>query len=114
VGSGTFEVVLFEDGDILYQILDVNYGNATYDNGVSATVGIRGANATNSLQYSYNTASLQDNFAVCFDNPDSPGGAAAAATLCRGSPNRPSAARWPAAGRRRKTFDWCGMPLWPR
>jgi len=71
VGSATFEVVLFEDGDILYQYLDVNFGNASYDNGASATVGIRGANATNSLQYSYNTASLQDNYAICFDNPTS-------------------------------------------
>ena len=64
-------MVLFEDGDILYQYQDVNFGNVSYDYGASATVGIRGGDAANSLQYSFNQAILQDNFAICFDNPNS-------------------------------------------
>ena len=73
VGSATFELVLFENGDILYQYQDVNFGDAAYDNGASATVGIRGASATYSLQSSYNTASLHDLYAICFDNPNNTG-----------------------------------------
>ena len=30
IGSATFEMVLFEDGDILYQYQDVNFGNVPY------------------------------------------------------------------------------------
>ncbi len=73
IGSATFEVVLFENGDILYQYQDVNFGDTNFNNGASATIGIRGPDANYSLQYSYNTPSVQDGFAICFDNPNSAG-----------------------------------------
>lgn len=69
IGSATFELVLFENGNILYQYLDTDFGNALYNGGVSATAGIRGAGAANSLQYSYNEAKLVDGRAICFVKP---------------------------------------------
>jgi len=42
VGSATFELILYEGtNNIKYQYLDTNFGNASYDYGVSATSGIR-------------------------------------------------------------------------
>lgn len=69
IGSATFEMVLFENGNILYQYQDVDFGNASYNNGASATVGIRGVGAANSLQYSFNQPVLNANQAICFVRP---------------------------------------------
>jgi hypothetical protein len=71
VGAATFEVVLFEDGDLLFQYQDVDFGSALYDDGVSATVGLRGPGTPDFLQFSHNTAALADNLAICFDRPGS-------------------------------------------
>ena len=71
VGTATFEAVLFEDGDILFQYLDVDFGVATYNAGNSATVGLRGPGAADFLQFSHNTPSLASNLAICFDRPGS-------------------------------------------
>ncbi|MCB9135042.1 MAG: hypothetical protein H6636_06425 [Anaerolineales bacterium] len=63
-GHTTFELILFEGTDeILFNYLDVDFQNPTYDFGASATVGIN-ENASSALQYSYNTPSLADNFAI--------------------------------------------------
>ena len=53
-------------GPILYQYQDVDFGNASYDWGVSATVGVEwyGGNTTWGLQYSYNTASIYNSMAI--------------------------------------------------
>lgn len=72
IGSATFEMVLFENGNILYQYFDTDFGNASYNNGVSATAGIRGADAANSLEYSYNQAKLTNGLAICFVKPGNP------------------------------------------
>jgi hypothetical protein len=72
-GSATFEMVLYENGDILYQYQDVDFGDPAFDNGANATIGIRGAGANYSLQYSYFQPIVPDHFAICFDNPNSVG-----------------------------------------
>lgn len=72
VGSATFEMILFENGNILYQYLDTDFGNASFSNGASATSGVRGANAANSLQYSFNQAVLTNGLALCFVKPGNP------------------------------------------
>jgi hypothetical protein len=69
-GGATFEVVFYEGREeVLFQYLDVDFGNASYNNGISATVGIQGdsvAAANWFLQYSHLTASLHDNLAIKF------------------------------------------------
>jgi hypothetical protein len=72
VGSATFEMILFENGNIQYQYLDTDFGNASYNFGASATSGIRGADAANSLQYSFNQAMLNSGLSLCFVKPDNP------------------------------------------
>lgn len=69
IGSVTLQAVLYEDGNLLFQYQDVDFGNASYNSGVSATIGIRGANAAQSTQYSFNTISLNNGQAVCFTRP---------------------------------------------
>lgn len=65
-GSATFEVCLFEGTNVIqFQYLDVDFGNTSYNQGVSATVGIKGS----PIQYSYNQAALMDNLVIEF-TPD--------------------------------------------
>jgi hypothetical protein len=71
VGMATFEMLLFEDGDILYQYLDVGFGNPAYDLGASATVGIRGPTPSYYLQHSFDAPALANGLALCFDHPAS-------------------------------------------
>ncbi|CAG0936462.1 tRNA(Glu)-specific nuclease WapA [Thermoflexales bacterium] len=71
-GSATFEMILFENGNILFQYQDVDFGNVAYNNGASATVGIRGSNASQVLQYSYNSAALSNGMAICFRRANQP------------------------------------------
>lgn len=62
LGPMTFEVLLFEtSGDILFQ-----YNSLSTALGSSATVGIEDASGAIGLQYSYNTASLQNSMAILF------------------------------------------------
>jgi hypothetical protein len=71
VGSATFELLLYEgSNNIKFQYADVVFGNASYDYGISATVGIK-QNTTNYLQYSYNQAVITDGLAICFQYPGS-------------------------------------------
>lgn len=66
VGSGTFEVCLFEGTNVIqFQYLDVDFGNASYNQGAGATVGIKGS----PIQYSYNQAALVDGLCIQF-TPD--------------------------------------------
>ncbi|HYF63231.1 MAG TPA: PKD domain-containing protein [Herpetosiphonaceae bacterium] len=63
----SFQAVFSEgSGDILFFYNDASAGNAAYDNGASATVGIRGSGAAQALQYSFNTASLASGRAIRF------------------------------------------------
>jgi hypothetical protein len=53
-GQGiSFEIVLYENGSILMQYADVNFGSASYSYGRSATVGMENANGTIGLEYLY-------------------------------------------------------------
>ena len=71
-GAGTFQMILYEGtNNIKFQYLDLDFGDADYNYGASATVGIR-QSGTNYLQYSYNQAVLADSFAICFQYPGSP------------------------------------------
>ncbi len=64
--SGTFQVVFFENSsDILFNYLDVDFGNAEYTNGKSATIGIQ-TTKDKVNQISHNTASIQSNSAIRF------------------------------------------------
>jgi hypothetical protein len=69
--TGTWEIVLYENGSIQFQFLDASIGGAS-DYGADATVGIQG-NASTGLQYSYNSAALLDGLAICFTYPGSTG-----------------------------------------
>ena len=60
----TWEIVLYESGDILLQYRDVTFGNAR-DYGAAATVGVQNS-PTEGLQYSYNTPALSDGLAILF------------------------------------------------
>jgi len=87
--GATFEVILNEaDGSIDFEYQTASFGGvaANYDDGVSATVGLQ-SNGTFANQYSYNTASLHDAFAIHWAPiPVVTYTATAAATLDVGSP----------------------------
>jgi len=64
VGSATFEVLLYETtNEIRFQYADVDFGNATYNNGASATVGIN-RDATAALQVSFNQPVITNGQAI--------------------------------------------------
>jgi hypothetical protein len=59
----TFQVIIFDSGDIRFQYEDVELGDPELSYGGSATVGIKG----NTIQYSYNQPVLRDSLAIAFD-----------------------------------------------
>jgi uncharacterized protein (TIGR03382 family) len=68
-----FQVVFFENSpNILFNYKDVLVGNASYDKGASATVGVQ-TNSTTAVQHSFNTASLENDTAFLWTMV-SPGG----------------------------------------
>ena len=63
----TFELIIYEDGTIVFQYLDLNGCPLSgYDYGGSATVGLENASGTGGYQYSYNSAVLSDSFRIEF------------------------------------------------
>lgn len=69
-GAVTFEVTLFEGThSILFQYQDVDFGNAAYDNGASATVGIENNPANLGVQYSLNSSVISSQSAILFFLP---------------------------------------------
>lgn len=65
----TFEAILYEGtNDIKFQYKDVDFGEAGYNNGESATVGIEGSDGRG-LQYSYDEPALNANLAILFKFP---------------------------------------------
>lgn len=66
-----FQVHLFEANDrIEFHYADVSFGDAAYDSGASATVGVRNGTAgTPYLQYSNNTADIDAGMAIRFWQP---------------------------------------------
>ncbi|UCC63814.1 MAG: carboxypeptidase regulatory-like domain-containing protein, partial [Anaerolineae bacterium] len=67
---GTWQVTLFQSGNILFQYQDTTIGDYG-DYGALATVGIQGDVVTG-LQYSYDTPALSDELAICFAYPGNP------------------------------------------
>ncbi|GAA5529575.1 carboxypeptidase regulatory-like domain-containing protein [Herpetosiphon gulosus] len=65
IGSATFQVVINEQGGMIYQYKDLDYGDPLYDNGLSATVGVRGASTAQAAQFSFNQARLRSEMALC-------------------------------------------------
>ncbi|WP_069473001.1 S8 family serine peptidase [Candidatus Marithrix sp. Canyon 246] len=72
-GNTSIQAILEEaTGNIIMQYLDVNFDNASYDNGASATVGLQ-RSADFGQQYSHNTPALSDNMAILWSlNPEEP------------------------------------------
>jgi hypothetical protein len=66
--DGTWEAILFESGNILFQYQDVDFAYYWGNKGRSATVGLQG-DAISGLQYSYNTPALSDGLSICFAYP---------------------------------------------
>jgi hypothetical protein len=66
--DGTWEIILFENGSILFQYQDMDFAYYWGNYGRSATVGIQGDAITGS-QYSYETAVLSDGLSICFAYP---------------------------------------------
>ncbi|HYH94509.1 S8 family serine peptidase [Hyalangium sp.] len=64
-----FQVVFFEgSSDVLFNYRDTVVGNATYNGGAGATVGVQ-SSSTVATQHSFNTASLADNTAYLWTIP---------------------------------------------
>lgn len=71
IGAVTFQAILYEGSNqILFQYQDVVFGNASYDYGASATVGIQIDSCT-AVQYSYNEPIIQNGLAIKFSPSDS-------------------------------------------
>jgi hypothetical protein len=67
VGGATFEVTLYEgSNNLIFQYQDVDFGNASYNNGASATVGVENAEGDVGTQYSHNSAIISNNMAIKF------------------------------------------------
>lgn len=66
-GTVSFQVVLFEsDGSVHMNYQDVVFGNATYDYGNSATVGLESGDGMKGYEYSCNQPVLRDNVTLRF------------------------------------------------
>ena len=67
-GDATFEVKLFESGGgIEFHYQDVQWGDASYDNGASATIGIQEGSMGYALERSFGAAVLADGMAIRFE-----------------------------------------------
>ncbi|MGB9940072.1 PKD domain-containing protein [Methanosarcina sp.] len=67
--GGTFEAIIYEGtNDIKFQYKDVDFGSDSYNNGVSATVGIESDDGRG-LQYSYNEPVISPGLAILFKYP---------------------------------------------
>ena len=63
-----FQVIIYESSNnIVFVYNDVNVGNSTYNSGASATVGLSNR-LTETRQYSFNKAELQDGLEIRFRN----------------------------------------------
>jgi subtilisin family serine protease len=69
-GWGTWQVILFANGNLLFQYQDVTF-DGYRDYGRWATVGIQGDTLTG-LQYSYAAPALSEGLAICFAYPGQP------------------------------------------
>ncbi len=65
--NGSWQAILFADGNILFQYQDVVFGSSS-NYGGSATVGIQG-DAETGLNYGFNVPRLTNGLAICFARP---------------------------------------------
>jgi len=66
LGSGTFQAIFYENSpDIQFNYLNTNFGNATYNFGASATVGVQTSTST-ATQYSFNSPSVNSQSSLLF------------------------------------------------
>jgi hypothetical protein len=78
-GGVTFQVIMYEgSNEILFQYADVVFGDAAWDYGASATVGLN-EDGSSANQYSFNTPSLSDGLAISW-TPSVPATASASDT----------------------------------
>lgn len=69
-GAATFQVIIYEtSNDIKIQYSDALFGSASFDYGLSATVGMEDSSGSDGLKYSYDTGSLADNLAIEISAP---------------------------------------------
>ena len=67
--AATFQLILYEgSNNIKFQYQDISFNYSSYDYGGKATIGLRGT-ADQQFQVSYNTASLANNLALCYQHP---------------------------------------------
>jgi len=67
VGAATFEVSLYEGTNhIVFQYQDVDFEDAAYDRGASATVGLENGAGSAGVPFSHNSASLSSGTAIRF------------------------------------------------
>jgi len=68
--GATFQAVLSEEEDMIrFNYMDVDFGDETYDNGKSATVGLESEDGTAAYLYSFNEANLSGNMSLLFYPP---------------------------------------------
>jgi hypothetical protein len=68
-GNATIQMILHEGSDnITFLYPDVNFGDASYDNGRSATIGLQ-RDSSYAQGYSNNTASVSSGSAICYTYP---------------------------------------------
>jgi len=65
LNSGTFQTALYENGRVLCQYKDTDFGDTLWNEGNSATVGVQGAKSRG-LQYSHNSEKITSQSAVLF------------------------------------------------
>ena len=69
IGSATFEMLLHEGSNLItFQYQDVDFGDAAYNYGASATVGLR-QSGSKYIEYSYNSPVLTNGLAIRFAPP---------------------------------------------
>ena len=76
--TGTFQIVFFENSsDVLFNYIDVNFGNVTIDNGASATVGLQ-VHPSLAREYSFNAPNVTNNMSLLWqlerEEPDANAG----------------------------------------
>ncbi len=71
-GSVTFELVLSENGNLAFQYQTLDFGDPDYDNGASATAGVRGVGLKQVLQISANMPTFGPQQTYCITRPGNP------------------------------------------
>ena len=98
----TFELALKENGDVRFQYLDTDFGNATWNAGASATAGLERTDGVVGRQLSFNQPTLTNGRAVSCTFGAPPPSAAPAASRSRRRACRAGRWAWPTPRRSRR------------